>query len=999
MKLKVDYVTKLLLLLAVLALSNFAYAQRTITGTVTDAESGEPLIGANVLVVGTSVGTITDFNGLYSLDVPEEATTLEFSYTGYSGQRVDIGAQTTIDVALSAGQVLDEVVVVGYGSQKEKEITSSVTSVNAEDFNQGPITDPAQLLQGKVAGLQVYNRGGDPNNQSRTIRLRGISTVGANTEPLVVVDGIIGASLDNVDPNDIESISVLKDGSAAAIYGSRGSSGVILVTTRSGAKGAGGVQFTYNGQLGASSAFNSVPVMSRDEFLATGGTDLGSETDWTDEVTQTGLNNVHSLAASGGFGNTSFRVSGNYRNVDGILKNTGFQQFNGRLNFSTKAFNDRLTLDFNSSFTNRTSEFGFREGLRYAVLYNPTAPVLGEDAPFSFASEQYGGFFETLGLFDSFNPVSVIQQNRNNGRRNEVTYGGRLQYQITDNLQITGRVAQQNTTIDNRQYYPTTSLFRGNATSPTRKGRADFYNQNASFQLYEAYGTYLNSFGGGNDLTVTAGYSYQQNNFEDNYLQIGDFPDNSQNFGNIIEASQDLQNAGFIQANSNASPDERIIAFFARANFTLANAIFLNASVRQEGSSKLGEENRWGLFPALGVGVDLNNYLAINKVDQLKVRLGYGVTGALPGPNGLSQPIRQIVNGADGSVSTELIRAANPDLKWEEKSELNLGFELTMDRFTATLDLYNRDISDFILERTVDVAVFGVDRRFENAGQLNTQGAELTLGYDAVRNNTVNWNTGLVLSTYKTTLEEYVIPREVRANLGAPGQNGTLMIRVAEGEEIGQIWGPVFDGVNAEGAPTFVDVNGDGTIVAAQDNALDENADFEVLGNGIPDLEFGWTNQLSIGNWSVNAFFRGAVGHSLVNTFRAFYEPVIGTQSSYNFVNTELRIPELTSAQFSSLYVEKADFFKLDNLTISRSFNFAGDSSIRGLTVSLTGQNLFVITNYTGTDPEPSLVDYGAVDNGGDINFSTPDVLSPGIDRRYSYFASRVITFGVKLDF
>ncbi|MCB0614678.1 MAG: SusC/RagA family TonB-linked outer membrane protein [Phaeodactylibacter sp.] len=998
MKLNVDYVTKLLLLLAVLGLSNFAYAQRTITGTVTDAESGEPLIGANILVVGTSTGTITDFDGNYSVNVSADATTLEFSYTGYASQRVEIGSQTTIDLALSAGEVLDEVVVIGYGTQKEKEITSSVTSVNAEDFNQGPITDPAQLLQGKVAGLQVYNRGGDPNGQNSVIRLRGISTVGANAEPLVVVDGIIGASLDNVDPNDIESMSVLKDGSAAAIYGSRGSSGVILITTRTGSKEAGKVQFTYNGQVGASTAFNSVPVMGREDFLATGGTDLGSSTDWIKEVTRTGVNNVHSLAAAGGAGNTSYRISGNYRNVDGILDNSGFEQFNARLNFSTKAFNDRVSLDFNSSFTNRKSDFGFREGLRYAVLYNPTAPVNGADAPFSFASEQYGGFFETLGLFDSFNPVAIVNQNRNDGKRNEITYGARLAYQVTDNFSITGRIAQQNTTVDNRQYYPTTSLFRGNATSPTRKGRADFYNENTSFKLYEGYGTYLNNFGN-TDLTLTAGYSYQQNNFESNTLRLGDFPDNSQDFSNIIEASQDLQNAGFITANSDASPDEKIIAFFARANATFDNAIFVNASVRREGSTKLGADNRWGIFPAFGVGVNLNRYLAINNVDQLKVRLGYGVTGALPGQNGLSQPIRQIVNGDDGSVSTELIRAANPDLKWEEKAELNLGVEFGMGRFNATLDLYNRDISDFILERTVDAAIFQVDRRFENAGKLNTQGLELTLGYDVLNSGKVNWTTGVVLSTYKTTLEEYVIPKEVRANLGAPGQNGTNMILVAEGQEIGQIWGPVFEGVNAEGAPTFVDLNGDGMVVSQQDNALDDNADFDVLGNGIPDLEIGWTNQLTLGKWSVNAFFRGAFGHSLVNTFRAFYEPVISTQSSYNYVNTDLRVPGLTSAQFSSLYVEKADFFKLDNLTIARSFSFGGNSAIRGITVSLTGQNLFVITNYTGSDPEPSLIDYGAPDNGADIDFSNPDVLSPGIDRRYNYFASRTVTFGLKLNF
>ncbi|NRB52612.1 MAG: SusC/RagA family TonB-linked outer membrane protein [Saprospiraceae bacterium] len=982
----------------VLLACSFAVAQKTVTGTITDGETKEPLIGASILVTGTSSGTITDIDGTYSISLPDGAESLTISYTGFSTQTIEIGSQSVIDVAMAAGELLEEVVVVGYGTQREKEITSAVTSVDAEEFNQGPITDPAQLLQGKVAGLQVYNRGGDPNGQSNVVRLRGISTVGANTEPLVVIDGVIGASLANVDPNDIESMSVLKDGSAAAIYGSRGSSGVIIVTTRSGSSGSGKVDFSYNGQLGTSTAFNSIPVMNRDEFLATGGTDLGSDTDWIDEVTRAGTSNVHSLAASGGFGNTSFRVSGNYRNVDGILQGSGFEQFNGRLNFSSKALNDRLSIDFNSSFTNRNSEFGFREAFRYAVLYNPTAPIMGADAPFEFASDQYGGFFETLGLFDSFNPVAIYRQNSNLGKRTESTYGARLNYKITDELSITGRIGQQNTTIDNREYYPTTSLFRGNATSPTRKGLARFYNQNTSFSLYEAFGSYTSNVGSG-DLTITAGYSYQENNFQDNFLELGDFPDNSQNFSNIIESSQDLLNAGFIGANSNASPNEKIIAFFARANLTLDNAIFLNASIRREGSTKLGADNRWGIFPAFGVGVDLNNYLSLNNVDLFKVRLGYGVTGALPGPNGLSQPIRQIVNGGDGSVSTELVRAANPDLKWEEKGELNLGIEFGMGRFTATLDLYNRNIQDFILERTVDAAVFGVDRRWENAGKLNTQGVELTLGIDAVATNKVRWNTGLVLSSYRTVLDEYVIPQDVLGNLGAPGQNGTRMIRVAEGEEIGQIWGPVFDGANAEGAPTFVDLNGDGNIVSDQDNALDPDADFQVLGSGIPDLEFGWTNQLSIGKWNVNAFFRGAIGHSLVNTWRAFYEPVIASQSSYNFVNTDLRVPDLTSAQFSSLYVEKADFFKLDNLTISRSFSFSGDSAIRSLTVSLTGQNLFVITGYTGADPEPALVDYGSPGNGANINFSNPNVLTPGIDRRYNYFASRTYTLGVNLNF
>ncbi|MFK7981486.1 MAG: TonB-dependent receptor plug domain-containing protein, partial [Saprospiraceae bacterium] len=286
-------------------------------------------------------------------------------------------------------------VVTGYGTQKEKEITSSVVEVSAEEFNQGVISDPAQLLQGKVAGLQVYNRGGNPN-QKATIRLRGLSTVGANQEPLVVVDGVIGASLENVDPNDIENISVLKDGSAAAIYGSRGSSGVIIVTTKKGAKSQD-IKWSYNGQVSTESILNSITTLSPSAFVAAGGTDLGSQTDWIDEVTESPISHNHGLSVSGGIGNnSSFRASVNLREKNGILRNTGFDQLNTRLNFSSTAFNDKLKIDFSTSITTRDQQNGYDEALRYAILYNPTAPILGADAPFVFNGAQFGGFFETL---------------------------------------------------------------------------------------------------------------------------------------------------------------------------------------------------------------------------------------------------------------------------------------------------------------------------------------------------------------------------------------------------------------------------------------------------------------------------------------------------------------------------------------------------------------------------------------------------------------------------
>ena len=347
----------------------------------------------------------------------------------------------------------------------------------------------------------------------------------------------------------------------------------------------------------------------------------------------------------------------------------------------------------------------------------------------------------------------------------------------------------------------------------------------------------------------------------------------------------------------------------------------MNASLRVEGSSKLGADNQYGFFPAFGLGVDLNKYLNIASLDLFKFRAGYGETGSLPGQSGLSQEVRTIVNdGVTGAVSTELARAANPDLKFEEKKEFNVGVEIATGRLSATADFYTRKITDFILEREVDVAVFGVDTRFENAGQISTNGLELTLNYDVVQTSNINWNSGLVFSTFKTVLDEFVLPVSSRGNLGAPGQNGTNVILVEVGEEVGQIFGPVFDGVADDGSPIFQDVNGDGVLITGQDRILDEDVDFAVLGNGVPDFELGWTNRVSIGEWNINAFFRGAFGHSLVNTFRAFYEPRISTQSSYNFVTTDNAVDGLTSARFSSLYVEKADFVKLDNLTISPTF-------------------------------------------------------------------------------
>ncbi|MEQ9305297.1 MAG: SusC/RagA family TonB-linked outer membrane protein, partial [Marinoscillum sp.] len=906
---------KYLLLGLSLILSASLWAQeRTVSGTVTDSETGESVPGANVVVKGTTNGTITDFDGKYQISVGSDAT-LVFTFVGYSAKEVAVGNRSVIDVGLDLDvEELSEVVVVGYGSQQKKEITSSVVALDEKEFNKGNINDPTQLLQGKVPGLSVYNKGGDPNSTS-TIRLRGISTVGANAEPLVVIDGVIGASLQNVDPNDIASINVLKDGSAAAIYGSRGSSGVILVTTKQGKRG-GGVTANYNGYVAAATILNEQPVMNADEYLAAGGNDLGAKTDWQDEVTRTGVSNVHNVAISGGSENTTFRLSTNFRDINGILRESGFDQINARANINHYALNDKLKINFNMSLTNRESNYSFNEALRYATLYNPTAPVNFDN----------GDYFQAI-LFDNFNPVAILEQNQNVGKKKELNFNLLAEYSITDALSITANYGQQYDNQLNGEFYPSTSFFRG----LNRNGLARRYTEDGRFSLFETYGTYSGSFGS-LDLTLSAGYSYQESFREALLLELGNLPTDALGFYGIdLSGDRVLGVASNVNVDSWATPNEKIIAFFGRANITFDDAIFFNASLRREGSTKLGVDNQWGIFPSLGAGIDLNKYLSLTGVDVLKFRVGYGVTGALPPASGYAKA--GVNYDFSGNGQFVQVRRENPDLKWEEKTEINVGVDFGLQgRLTGSLDLYTRNVTDFLQLFTPSSSSGEVSDPFwNNIGSLTTNGAEIALNYDAFEGADFSWNTGIVASTYKSTLDEFIIDiPSMRGNLGAPGQNSTNMIRVAPGAEIGQIWGPVFESVDENGAPVMKDLNGDGQLITDQGSALADDGDFEVLGKGLPTLEIGWTNQLTYKKWDFNAFFRGAFGHSLINTYRAFYEPIDpGAINSYNRIKSDKAVDNLTVSQFSSLYVEKADFFKLDNVTVGYNFDMSNSSAFR----------------------------------------------------------------------
>lgn len=990
MKLNFDYLSKCsAVLLLLLATVSFSYAQRTISGTVTDAGSGEPLIAANVLVLGTSTGTVTDFDGNFTLEVPDDATTLRITYTGYADQEIDIANGTTFDVQLAEGTALEEVVVTGYGTAKSREVTSSIASIKEEDFNRGNINDPSQLLQGKVAGLTISRPGSNPNG-GFNIRLRGLSSLGANTQPLIVIDGVLGADLNTVDPNDIASIDVLKDASATAIYGTRGAAGVILVTTKRG--DGGPPQVSYEGFVTAETVDRFVESLSAEQFrnfrggangdINTLDRDEGTSTDWFDEITQTGLTHVHSLSLSGGGKGTSYRVSGNYRDIDGIAINTGNRRLNGRASVQQKALNDRLTLNADFTTTNIDSDLGFDEAFRFATIYNPTAPVRSDAAEF----ERYDGYFQRL-LFDYQNPVALLEQNLNQGETRNSIASLRGTFALLPGLDVSAFYSRDRRDFTRREYRDKNSLGAGT----DRNGLATIRNERAEIDLFEVTGNYVAELGA-TELRFLAGYSYQDFLNNGSQIQGGDFITDAFGFNNF-EASLDFLN-GRAGLSDSYRDTERLIAFFGRVSGNIDDTYFFTASLRREGSSRFGDNNKWGLFPGISAGVDLRKVLEIGGVDNLKLRAGYGQAGNRPGESYLAlQRFRPgpnfFFNGAY-IPSYEPASNQNEDLRWETRTDINVGvdFALMDFRLTGTVDYFNTNTSDLLYPIGVSVPPNFFPETNLNVGELESSGLELVLNYGVLRSDNFTWNTSFNGTYFLTNrlnefLEEQDGFRDI-AILGAPGQNDTPLIRVEEGTDIGNIWGLEYTGIGDDGTWQFADNDGNGVP--------GENTDRTVIGSGLPDLQIGWNNTFLFGDFDFTFFLRGAFGHDLVNTFRALYEAPQSVRSGYNLPLGALdsEVQNLADApKFSSFHVEDADFLVLDNAALGYTFNLPENSSFRNIRVYLAGNNLFWLTNYTGVTPEVRLVDSANDDN----------PLAPGIDRRNTYFTSRAGTFGLQLRF
>jgi TonB-dependent starch-binding outer membrane protein SusC len=860
-------------------------------------------------------------------------------------------------------------------------VTNAVATVSPEQFNKGNIADVAQLLQGKVAGLSIAKPGGNPN-AGFTIRLRGLSTLGANTSPLIVVDGQVGADINTVDPNDIQSIDVLKDAASAAIYGTRGSSGVIIITTRRGGRTP---SLNYNSSVTAEEPAEFIPHMSAAEFKAAGGNDLGAETDWNDVITRTGISHVHNLSLSGGTEATKYLASVNFRDVQGIAIHTGFTQINGHFALSQKAMKNKLTLDLDGTMTRRSSNFGFDRAFQYATIFNPTAPIRTDDPGLDLT----GSGYVEQNFVEYANPLAVLEQNTNKGVLKRFNMNMSATYELITGLKFSVRYGLQQSSNFRWAYLPKTSfdtrLIPG-GSGFTRNGWAQKQDDEGFSQLYENLVSYDKTIFNDLNLSAVAGYSYQDFNANGVSIRAGDFLTDAV-AENIATAGDFKNGKADVSSYRNAS---KLVAFFGRINLNYHDWAFLSASLRREGSTQFGANNKWGMFPAVSVGADLSRIMDIPSVNSLKLRASYGVTGALPPNSYLSILLYNRIDNSflyDGTFipAYEPSQNENEDLKWEKKAELDIGldFSLLNNRLTGSIDYYDRETSDLLFNATVPVPPNPSDRKWMNIGVLKNSGVEILLGYDAVKKTDFTWNTSVNFSTYNIklkSLNKALAGNVVGAsNLGSPGQEGTQITRAEEGKEIGIIWGPIFMGVDDNGEYLFADSAGKPTS---------SDAFRTQIGNGLPNFELGWTNTFNYKNWDLNFFLRGSFGHDLVNTYRAFWENATPTViASYNVVKTKYFNPELTAGQtFSSLFVERASFVKLDNATLGYNFNMKKTGTIKGLRAYINAQNLFVISDYTGVDPEVRY-SYGG------------NILAPGVDARDTYVRTRAFTLGINVRF
>lgn len=962
-----------------------------VRGVIKD-ETGEPIIGATVRVKGQSEGTVSDFDGNFTLDVTDD-NTLQISYIGYQTQEFAVGKQHHFSIVLEEDKkILNEVVVIGYGTQKKGDITSSVGSVKSEDFTAGAINDAGQLIQGKIAGLSVTNPSGNPVGGTE-ISLCGNTTIlGASTNPLILIDGVPG-DFNTVAPEDIESIDVLKDGSAAAIYGSRGTNGVVLITTKK-SKGNNINEVQYSGYLSLSTIAKKPDFCDADDYrqqikdgLRDAAWDLGDNTNWIDAITRTGLSHVHNISFKGGNAQTNYIFNVNYRNLQGIFKRSDKEEFQGRAEVNHSMFDDKLRFNFqllgNQTGYTATSDGGSFNtySWRQALIHNPTEPIKNAD----------GSWHENTGIFNYDNPVSRIYECDGEQKISQTRFSSNIT--LTPIKELTFNALFSYDKINQEGGYYETKKHISNVRDGMN-GYASTGGSSTVTKLVELTAQFHKNFGD-HTIQALAGYSYQESTYSNQYERNYNFPTDLYSWHNIGVGQALKEGLG---TEYSYWLDTNLIGFFGRLNYNYKNRYLLMASVRHEAASQLaGTEKPWGTFPSVSLGwrITEENFMKNQKVfDDIKLRAGYGVTGSQPSQSFLGVPL--LGYGDYYLYNGQWIRALQPTqnsndkLKWEEKHEYDIGadFSILNYRLNVSVDWYYRLIKGLLYDYSVPSPPNLYTTTRANVGEMSNNGLEIMVNAIPVQTKDFKWETTITFSTNSNKLKSlsndlYQTSSDyfMTGWIEEPIKTESHIVRI--GHKVGDIYGFKVVDVDESGKWIYLDKNGNRVNY---DDFTHSFEDKQILGNGVPKWYLGFNNQFRYKNFDLAINMRGAFGFQIMNGMRMFYENRSRQdwnrlRSAYDKVFGKAVLNTLCSEEFNSYYVENGDYWKIDNITLGYSFSKI-NKWIKTLRLYASVNNAITITGYKGIDPEVST-----------------SGLAPSYDNRDSYPHTRAFTFGMNVTF
>lgn len=962
-----------------------------VRGVIKD-ETGEPIIGATVRVKGQSEGTVSDFDGNFTLDVTDD-NTLQISYIGYQTQEFAVGKQHHFSIVLEEDKkILNEVVVIGYGTQKKGDITSSVGSVKSEDFTAGAINDAGQLIQGKIAGLSVTNPSGNPVGGTE-ISLRGNTTIlGASTNPLILIDGVPG-DFNTVAPEDIESIDVLKDGSAAAIYGSRGTNGVVLITTKK-SKGNNINEVQYSGYLSLSTIAKKPDFCDADDYrqqikdgLRDAAWDLGDNTNWIDAITRTGLSHVHNISFKGGNAQTNYIFNVNYRNLQGIFKRSDKEEFQGRAEVNHSMFDDKLRFNFqllgNQTGYTATSDGGSFNtySWRQALIHNPTEPIKNAD----------GSWHENTGIFNYDNPVSRIYECDGEQKISQTRFSSNIT--LTPIKELTLNALFSYDKINQEGGYYETKKHISNVRDGMN-GYASTGGSSTVTKLVELTAQFHKNFGD-HTIQALAGYSYQESTYSNQYERNYNFPTDLYSWHNIGVGQALKEGLG---TEYSYWLDTNLIGFFGRLNYNYKNRYLLMASVRHEAASQLAGTNKpWGTFPSVSLGwrITEEKFMKNQKVfDDIKLRAGYGVTGSQPSQSFLGVPL--LGYGDYYLYNGQWIRALQPTqnsndkLKWEEKHEYDIGadFSVLNYRLNVSVDWYYRLIKGLLYDYSVPSPPNLYTTTRANVGEMSNNGLEIMVNAIPVQTKDFKWETTITFSTNSNKLKSlsndlYQTSSDyfMTGWIEEPIKTESHIVRI--GHKVGDIYGFKVVDVDESGKWIYLDKNGNRVNY---DEFTHSFEDKQILGNGVPKWYLGFNNQFRYKNFDLAINMRGAFGFQIMNGMRMFYENRSRQdwnrlRSAYDKVFGKAVLNTLCSEEFNSYYVENGDYWKIDNITLGYSFSKI-NKWIKTLRLYAPVNNAITITGYKGIDPEVST-----------------SGLAPSYDNRDSYPHTRAFTFGMNVTF